>query len=87
MADCPHGAAVRERLVDGEVEAGVGRLQTRPVERAAALRHLSTATRRTTERRPVRAFLEEEQLDSRIRRGFQRLLPPRRGLGHQLEAE
>ena len=27
--------AVGQRLVDGEIEAGVGRLQSRPVERTA----------------------------------------------------
>ena len=75
VADRPHGSAVRERLVHGQVEARVGRLETRPVERAAPFGHFRAPARRTTECRPVRPLLEEEQLDARVRRRFERLLP------------
>jgi hypothetical protein len=59
LADHLDGPAVSKRLVDGEIEAGVGGLESRPVERAAPVVGLRTATGRTDKGRPVGAVLHE----------------------------
>ena len=61
LADRPDRAAVRERLVHGEVEAVVALLHRRPVERAAPPSMPSAAAGRALPRRRGRALLEEQQ--------------------------
>src|SRR6266540_6849242 len=45
VPDRPYRAPVRQRLVDGEIEARVDRLELRAVERAASGRHRGAAAR------------------------------------------
>ena len=59
LADHLDRPAVGQRLMDGEVEATVRRLESRPVEWAAPALGLRTATGRTDMRRPVGAVLHE----------------------------
>ena len=75
LADHLDRPAVRQRLVDGEIETGVGRLQGRAVERAAAVDRLRTAALRADVGRPVGALLYEQKLDATVGRSLQRLLP------------
>ena len=72
-----NGAAVRERPVDGEVDAVLAAHHRRAVERAAAVRRLGAAALRALVRRPVDAVLDEEQLDTSVGGSLERLLPAR----------
>src|SRR5439155_12030350 len=77
VADDVHGAAVRERLVQCEVETAVTALHRRPVERAAPVRHLRASARRALVGGLVGAVLDEQELDAAVRCGFEGLLPAR----------
>src|SRR5207302_7674885 len=79
VADHVHGAAVRKRLMQREVETALTAFHRRSVERAASVHHLRTPARRTLVGRLVRAVLDEEELDATVRRGFERLFPARGG--------
>src|SRR5436853_5098798 len=75
LTDHLHRAAMSECLVDGEIETRVRLLQGRPVQRAAPVRRLRSAARRTHERRTIGAVLHEQELDPTVGSGLQRLLP------------
>src|SRR5512132_470417 len=75
MAESQHLAAVREHLVDGEVEPLVALLHLRAVERAAAAVDAHPAAGRADPRRVLDALVEEQALDPGIRSGLERLLP------------
>src|SRR5207247_8436689 len=64
------GAAVRERLVDGEVEAVVAGLHLSPVERAATPLDRDAPAGWALRGLVVDAVLVEEQLDARVRGGL-----------------
>src|SRR5204862_671448 len=74
-AECADGAAVRERLVDGEVEAVLPLLELRSVERARPAFRRGAAAGRALPRRAVGALLDEQQLDTPVGGRLERLLP------------
>src|SRR5213075_2960158 len=78
MPQREHAAAVRERLVDGEIEAVVALLQLRPVERAGAAAGADAAALWALPGAAVGAVLEEQELDAAVRCGFQRGRPAAR---------
>src|SRR5688500_1395663 len=59
----PDGAAMRERLVDGEVEPVLGALHARPVDRALSVLDGDTAAARASRSRMVGPLLEEQDGD------------------------
>ena len=71
--------AVQQRLVHGEVEAGLAWLERRPVEWALAAVEQGATTLRALVRGPVRALLVEQELDARVGGSVERLRPARRG--------
>src|SRR5262249_35695815 len=75
MADRPHLTAVRERLVHGQVEAGVGLLEASPVERAVTARRRRAPAGGTAKGRMLDTLLKQQHFDASVRRGFQGLLP------------
>ena len=79
LADHLDRPTVRQRLVDGEIEARVGSLERRSVERAAPVRRLRATACGADVGRPVGAVLHEQELDAAVGRGLQRLLPAGRG--------
>ena len=76
MVDRP---AVRQRLVDGEIQTGVSRLHRRSVERTAPVLSLRPPTGRAHVGGSIGSILHEQELDSAVGRSLQRLLPPGRG--------
>src|SRR5205823_2298684 len=74
----PRRAAVRERLVDREVEPVLTRLELRAVERALAGLEREPAAGRAAPRAPVAAVLVEQQLDAPIGCRLERVGPARR---------
>src|SRR5919108_4508531 len=62
VAHRPDRPAVRERLVDGEIETAFVRLETRPVERALPVGCIDAAARGTLKGLPVGPVLEEKHL-------------------------
>ena len=79
LADHLDRPAVGQRLVDGEIQACVGRLHRRSIERTAPVLRLRPPARGTDVGRPVGAVLHEQQLDATVGRRQQRLLPAGRG--------
>ncbi len=71
--------AVRQRLVDGEIQTGVGRLHRRTVERTAPILSLCPSARRADVGRPIGSIPHEQELDTTVRGSLQCLLPPGRG--------
>src|SRR3954465_4525348 len=71
--------AVRQRLVDGEIQTGVSRLHRRSVERTAPVPSLRPPTGRAHVGGSIGPTLHEQELDSTVGRGLQRLLPAGRG--------
>ena len=63
-----HRPAVGERLVDGEIEPALVRLEARAVERAFAVRGIDAAAGGALERLAVDAVLEEQHFDAAARR-------------------
>src|SRR3954452_16122403 len=78
-AEGADGAAVRERLVDGEVEAILPLLELRSVERACPAFRGGAPAGRALPRRAVCPFLDEQQLDAAIGGCLECLLPAGRG--------
>src|SRR5688572_11916509 len=76
-ANGPHGSAVRERLVHGEVEPAFVRLEAGPVEGTLPALGGDAAASWTLKRLPVDAVLEEKDLDAPVRRGRERVRPAR----------
>src|SRR5262249_50460104 len=72
------GAAVGQRLVDGQVEAVVSGLHLRPVERARPAFSAHAPAARALPGRVIRALLEEQQLDPGVRGRLERVGPARR---------
>ena len=75
LADHLDRPAVRQRLMDGEIEARLGGLERRSVERAAPFRRLCAPAFRADVGRAVGTFLHEQELDATVGRSLQRLLP------------
>ena len=71
--------AVRERLVDGEVEAVRGLLELRPVERALGAVYRKATAGGAALGLVVGPLSEEQQLDPGVRGRFERRVPPGRG--------
>src|SRR5919108_993610 len=78
VLDRPPLPAVRERLVDGQVEPVLGDLHLRPVERALGLLGRDAPAPGTTPRGAARSLLEEENLDAPVGGRLQRGRPARR---------
>ena len=66
MPDRPKRAAVGEGLMNGEIQARIDRLQPSAVQWTVPLGGGGTTTGRADPGRPVRALLEEQQVDSPI---------------------
>src|SRR5581483_304716 len=77
-ADAHDRPAVRDRMTQREVGAVVALLELRAVQRAAASVGRRAAALRALPRAFLRALLHEEEIDARVRRGVEHLLPPGR---------
>ena len=66
MPESKDAPAVRERLVDREVETVVALLHLRSVERARSSLGADPPAARALPGRPLGSFLEEQQLDSPV---------------------
>src|SRR5436190_19042589 len=75
LAERPDGAAVGERLVDGEVEAVLALLHLGAVEWARPAFGAEAPARGALPGVPVAPVLKEEQLDAPVRGGLERLRP------------
>src|ERR671918_1501472 len=75
LSDGADGAAVDERLVDGEVEALRARLHPGAVERAAAVVRARAAAARALEGVAIRPVLVQEDLNAAVGGGLEHVLP------------
>ena len=81
MLDREHVAAVSERQADGDVEPVVPWLHRRSVERAGRRAHGGASALGAAVRVPLDTRLVEQRLDTSVRRGLERVSPPRRPTG------